>query len=112
MTVECISCKDDPLTGFYLNSSQSTKLTFRSKWHVYPRANPKEKREQRDMFHMVGPVGLYRIRCVQENNDPAFITEDQMEHHERWLFYRYHSFFKTKVQSHYIDGLLAHKVRQ
>ena len=83
MAVDCISCGGDPLTGFYVNSDQSTKLTFRSNWHVYPRANPKEKREQRDMFHMVGPVGLYTIRCSQKNNNGDYITIEQMEQHER-----------------------------
>ena len=45
------------------------------------------------MFHMVGPVGLYRIRCsVKENRENRensdYITLDQMEHHDRWLINR------------------------
>ena len=76
MTVKCVTCKEDTLTGFFKNSDQSTELTFRSGHIVYPHPNPDEDlTETRNLYHMVGPVGLYKVSCTQEGENEDYVAE-------------------------------------
>merc|ERR1711974_352521 len=81
--IECTSCKDGTLTGFFETSDQSTKLTFRTGHEVYPTPNPKEKIEKRNLYHMVGPVGFYRVKCTHGGGDEDYIQHENK--HERWV---------------------------
>ena len=85
--IECVTCKENTLTGFFENSDQSTKLTFRTGHKVYPMANAKsrpttnEGMETRNLYHMVGPVGLYKVKCSIDGEDDDHIG--QTDSHER-----------------------------
>ena len=83
--IECTSCKEDTLTGFFETSDQSTKLTFRTGHEVYPAPNPKEKIEKRNLYHMVGPVGLYKVKCTHEGGEEDYIQHENK--HERYFQY-------------------------
>ena len=83
--VQCVTCKEDTLTGFFASSDQSTKLTFRSEFEVYPHPNPDEEPEKRSLYHMVGPVGLYNVTCEQEEDNEDYIA--QTEPHTRYFHY-------------------------
>ena len=83
--IECTSCKEDTLTGFFETSDHSTKLTFRTGHEVYPAPNPKEKIEKRNLYHMVGPVGLYKVKCTHEGGEEDYIQHENK--HERYFQY-------------------------
>ena len=75
VNVECVTCKEDTLTGFFKSSDQSTELTFRSEHEVYPHENEDEPPEKRKLYHMVGPVGLYNVSCTQEGDNEDYIAQ-------------------------------------
>ena len=78
MTVECVTCKEDTLTGFWRKSDQSTNLTFRAGHKVYPFPNGiGHEPEERDVYHMVGPVGLYEVTCIQEEENEDYIQQSE-----------------------------------
>ena len=73
--IKCLTCKEaegdsGPLTTFFKAGNQSSQ-TFKRKHRMILGGKGKD-----DMFHVVGPPGLYSIKC-HKKNDNDYVGEEE-----------------------------------
>ena len=76
--IKCLTCKETeedsgPLTTFFKKGNQSSQ-TFKKKHKMIPGG-----KGGHDMFHVVGPPGLYSIKCHKKNDEDYVGEEEEVQ---------------------------------
>ena len=99
--IKCLTCKETeedsgPLTTFFKAGNQSSQ-TFKSKHKMVP-----EEKRKDDMFHVVGPPGLYSIKCHKKNDKDYVGEEEEAQPRLALVLTSFTSHFNWKIHADYI----------